>query len=266
MSAACARLIPFHAVEPAPEPASLADSNPALQEVRPPSIAREDDYIVRVVAGAVTCSGTLISDNQVLTAHHCVTERDAVGGIVARDVKPEHVRVQLGGDDFYYADGEVGVRWIVAPPCGYASGEGDIAVLVLSKHLSPRAFPAVLPTLERAPHAGEEVDPAGYGRCALSNDPIRLKHRAGGKISMLMQTRYRLLASICPGDSGGPALNAKGELVGVISASVMDGDENTLGESEFTRLDAWHSVFSTARMIAGGVNPAEVPPIDCPVQ
>lgn len=262
----CARLAPFHAVEPLPEPASLADATADSDVVRPPSIASHDDYIVRVVTGSVTCSGTLIGDNQVLTAHHCIAERDAAGDIISKDVSAERVRVELGGDDFPYADGEMRVRAIVAPPCGYATGEGDIAVLVLDKKLSSRHFPSVQPVLDRAPHVGEEVDPSGFGRCALSSDPIRLKHRAGGRIKNVMSTRYRLTASICPGDSGGPALNAKGELLGVVSASVMDGNENTLGESEFTRVDSWLPVFSNAKYIAEGLNPAELPPIDCPAQ
>jgi hypothetical protein len=46
----------------------------------------------------------------------------------------------------------------------------------------------------------------------------------------------------------------------------MDGNENTLGESEFTRVDSWLPVFSNAKYIAEGLNPAELPPIDCPAQ
>lgn len=241
----------------------MAGASPDVEEIRPPSIARHDDFVVRIVAGSVTCSGTLIGSNQVLTAHHCITERDAAGNIVAKDVDASRVRVEIGGDDFPWA--EVGVRAIVAPSCGYATGDGDIAVLVLQKRLGSDV-PHVAPQLSRAPHMGEKVEPIGFGRCALSNDAIRLKHRAGGAISSILATRYRLSASICPGDSGGPALNANGELLGVISASVMDGSEETLGESEFTRLDSWRPVFSNAKLIAEGLNPAELPPIDCPTQ
>jgi hypothetical protein len=69
-------------------------------------------------------------------------------------------------------------------------------------------------------------------------------------------------APICPGDSGGPAwLEPSAEVLGVISMSVMHGDE-TKDVSTFTRLDVWRTLFSAARLIADGSSPAEVPPIE----
>jgi hypothetical protein len=71
-------------------------------------------------------------------------------------------------------------------------------------------------------------------------------------------------AAICPGDSGGPGVSQRtGEVVGVISASVMDGSERTRGLSEFTRLDRWRAVFANSSLIAAGTSPAELPPVDC---
>jgi hypothetical protein len=219
-------------------------------------LAEDDDYVVRVVAGGVTCSGTLIDDDRVLTAHHCVSQRSSFGDFVARDQEPEAIQVELGGD--YFPWGEVGVRAVVAPPCGYAAGEGDIAILVLERRLVGIA--TLPPELDQAPKVGEPVDPAGFGRCALSADGIKRQNRRGGRIQTVRGSRFRLEASICPGDSGGPALNHAGELVGVISASVMDGSEATVGLSEFTRLDRWRPVFSNAQQIADGESPAALPP------
>jgi hypothetical protein len=55
------------------------------------------------------------------------------------------------------------------------------------------------------------------------------------------------------------------EVVGVISRAAMDGSEHTLARAEFTRLDRWRSVFATAKLIAEGASPAEVPPAGgCP--
>jgi hypothetical protein len=77
--------------------------------------------------------------------------------------------------------------------------------------------------------------------------------------------RFKLNASICPGDSGGPALSVEhGDVVGIISAAVMEGERGDLGRSEFTRLDQWRSVFAAAKLIADGAEAAEVPPVDCP--
>jgi len=50
----------------------------------------------------------------------------------------------------------------------------------------------------------------------------------------------------------------------VISASVMDGDENTADKSLFTRLDAWPQLFAAAQEISNGASPSELPPYgDC---
>ncbi|HEY3253225.1 MAG TPA: trypsin-like serine protease, partial [Polyangiaceae bacterium] len=110
-------------------PAALGNqSAPILDEAMPPALAKDDDYVVRIVVGSVTCSGALIQEDRVLTAHHCVAAHDRDGIALQHDVRPDEVRVELGGD--YLPWGEVGVRAVLAPSCGYVSGEGDLAVLV----------------------------------------------------------------------------------------------------------------------------------------
>jgi V8-like Glu-specific endopeptidase len=261
-TSACAKLRGLRSTQSAPTPAALSNEGRGAPESHPPSLARDDDSIVRLVAGQVTCSGTLIEADRVLTAHHCVARRNRDGEIMKEDVRPTEIRVEVGGDYLPYAD--VGVRAIVAPTCGHATGEGDIAILILDKKLPGVA--TLDPRLDRGPKVGQQVSPVGFGRCALSSDGIRRRYRAGGAIQTLTEGRFRLQAAICPGDSGGPALNEDGQLIGVISASVMDGSEQTRGESEFTRLDYWLSVFGHAKLIAEGSNPAELPPIDCPAK
>jgi V8-like Glu-specific endopeptidase len=225
-------------------------------------IIDDEDYVVRIVAGEVTCSGTLIDRDQVLTAHHCVSQRDGKGDIVATNVETERVRVELGGGYLPWA--EVGVRAIVAPPCGYATGIGDIAVLILDRSLGEGVV-TLAPRLDEEPRVGDFIEPVGFGLCPASETGIVRKSRRGGKLDALRASRFRLDASICPGDSGGPALNEAGELVGVISASAMDGSEATVGRSEFTRVDHWRPVFSNAKLISEGASPAEVPPLaGCP--
>lgn len=260
-TSACSGLRPFRVSdrpEPLPSPASLPEGSERLAPVLPFALARDDDYVVRIVAGNVTCSGTLIDEDQVLTAHHCVSRRNDYGDFVAENVAPKDVHVELGGD--YMPWGEVGVHAVVTPACGHAAGEGDIAILVLERKLIGVA--TVTPRLDAPPKLGEAVEPVGFGRCALSDEGIRRKQRVGGKVDRLMDGRFRLAAAICPGDSGGPAMSESGgDVVGVISAAVMDGSESTVGRSEFTRLDRWRPVFAAAKLIAEGTSPAEVPPV-----
>jgi hypothetical protein len=242
-------------------PAALGNqSAPILDEAMPPALAKDDDYVVRIVVGSVTCSGALIQEDRVLTAHHCVAAHDRDGAPLGRDVRPEQVRVELGGD--YLPWGEVGVRAVLAPSCGYVSGEGDLAVLVLERKLIGVATRAA--RLEAPPGKRDQIEPIGFGRCALSGDGVHRQHRAGGTIEQVSEGRFRLAAAICPGDSGGPAVSSEGgEILGVISASAMDGDEHTRDRSEFVRVDRWRSLFAYAALVSSGTSPSELPPIEC---
>ncbi len=252
-------------MSPSAVPAALGNqSAPILDDASsgalPPALADNDDYVVRVVVGSLTCSGALIQNDRVLTAHHCLAARDEIGNSLNRDVRPEQVRVELGGD--YLPWGEVGVRALLAPSCGYVSGEGDLAILVLDRQLSGIATRRA--RLEAPPAKQEAVEPIGFGRCALSLDGVHRKHRAGGPIELVSLGRFRLSAAICPGDSGGPAVSAgSGEILGVISASAMDGDELTRDRSEFVRVDRWRPLFGYAALVSAGTSPSEVPPIEC---
>ena len=224
-------------------------------------LARSDDYVVRIVAPAATCSGTLITEDQVLTAHHCVALRDGKGRPLPADIDPSRLTIELGGD--YLPWGEVGVKAVVSPECGYAAGAGDLAILLLSRKLS--GLPTLAPALDHEPRVGERVYPIGFGRCALSNDGITRKQREGGPIRRVLETGFRLVASVCPGDSGGPVVEARtGAFVGVVSSAAMDGDESTREPADFSRVDRFRALFANASKIAAGTSPSELPPVDCP--
>jgi V8-like Glu-specific endopeptidase len=226
----------------------------------PLAVATDEDYVVRVVSGAVTCSGALIEEDRVLTAHHCLAQRGHAGRTLDLDVAPEAVRVELGGDPFAW--GQVGVRAIIAPTCGYSGGEGDIAILVLERRLIGIATRRV--GLGDPPQVGTPIVPIGFGRCYLGGSPGGRTIRPGGPILDLWKRDFLLDASICPGDSGGPGVDAgSGEILGVISEAVMDGDPTTRGRADFTRLDAWRPLFTQAQAVVDGMSPGELPPVEC---
>jgi len=226
----------------------------------PLAVATDEDYVVRVVSGAVTCSGSLITEDRVLTAHHCLAQRGHQGSTLELDVAPEAVKVELGGDPFAW--GQVGVRAIIAPTCGYSGGEGDIAILVLERRLIGMTTRRV--GLGDPPQVGAAIEPIGFGRCYLGGSPGGRAIRTGGPIQEVWKRDFLLEASICPGDSGGPAVDlGSGDIVGVISEAVMDGDPDTRGRAEFTRLDAWRPLFTQAQAVVDGMSPAELPPVEC---
>lgn len=262
---AAARVVPASSVS--------ADDDASRYFSPPLSLAVPEDAVVRIVGPQMSCTGTLVDEDLVLTAHHCVVQRGPHGEFSKTLVASRDLRVELGGD--YLAWGHVGVSHIVRPrdkngvPCGERGGEGDMAILVLSRKLV--GLGAISPQLDAPPVVGERLHPVGFGRCAMSDDGIRRRDRdldgSGNGIDRVDwlsgQGIFELQASICPGDSGGPVFRGANELVGVISLSAMDGDDRTRNKSQAVSVDRYRGLFSNARQVADGVSESELPPVAC---
>lgn len=240
-----------------------SDEVPTEQRfVSPPFfLAVPQDAIVRIVGPNVNCTGTLVGEDLVLTAHHCLVRRGEHGEFTTTLLEPSQITIELGGDDFAW--GEVNARALVAPPCGSGGGAGDVAVIVLTRKLV--GVPVMSVRLDTPPKVGEAVTPVGFGRCALSTDTIHRRLRAAGPIRNVAAETVDVDASICPGDSGGPVLlRGTHTILGVISLSAMDYDETTSAPSVMARVDAYRSVLQYASLVADGSEPNELPPLECP--
>jgi len=243
-----------------PKTAAIRQEEHRQWMLSPPiAVSLPDEAVVHVVSRGVGCSGTLITNSLVLTAHHCVVERGPEGEILDKDLPASALEVELGGD--YLPWGTVKVQALVAPPCGHQGGHGDIAILVLARKLVGLA--TMEARLTGLPRLGEPIDAVGFGRCPMSTDGIHRIRREGGAIEKVGFGSMFAATSICPGDSGGPARSqTTGEVVGVVSAGVMDDDDQTRDPTTFTRLDVWRSLFVNAQLIVDGSSPAEVPPVE----
>lgn len=207
----------------------------------------EQDSVVRIERsrpdGTVDrCSGTLIATNLVVTARHCLSERRpgaatcqvSHGGSSAAEIVSKFVSNYAAQDIAVYTGGQIdgrapdarGARIITDTSevlCKY-----DVALLVLDRNLTRVPLARVRTT---PPQASESVTVVGWGMTEDRTFPRARLQKSDVKITAVGPTIYpdamgtvatfahefHTQRSACGGDSGGPAFDANGALVGVVS-------------------------------------------------
>lgn len=190
----------------------------------------DDDGDPAVVAlmrsGAVTCSGTLIARDVVLTAAHCVDL-----------LRPEEV---ITGADPASPAERARVRSVEMHPGFERSGlVHDIAVVVLDRALA--AEPAELPRRDLDPaDVGAAARLVGFGFPQAASEGLLRKRQGWTAIAALEDYRFQAAggpSQPCLGDSGGPTflqIDGHEPVVGVHSG----GNADCTGGSFETRVDA----------------------------
>lgn len=221
-----------------------ADSQPIEVEVAQLSQARqsivdgETDATRRAVVavgsfaggGLSLCTGTLIAPNLILTARHCVTptrqgtvQCDTDGFSVP--LEPADIGVSPAtnalADGRFYAVSQVHVPPSADEVCG-----GDIALLILDGAFPTSSAEPIAPRLDEPVKSGEFYTAVGYG-LNLDEGVGTRRAREGLEVTCgpldcpgsdsFTKTEFVGDEGVCEGDSGGPALDMSGRVVGVVS-------------------------------------------------
>jgi hypothetical protein len=190
------------------------------------------------------CSGSLIAPNLVLTAQHCVA---ATGKYVNCDtttfgpaVDPADLKITPSPSMWSPTATFWPGRELILPGGAPAVCGRDLALIVLVQPLPPERATPVDPRLEDLVLEGEGYTAVGYGNSGDGAGDSGLRRRRDGLVVECVGggcgsaggvdgREWRGNQGACSGDSGGPALDTGGHVIGVTSRGPFGCDSPIYG-------------------------------------
>ena len=235
------------------------------------------DYVIAMAdlvdPTGLECDAIVLAPNLLMTARHCVANVDETKIVQCADAGVVAAQPALNGDfdakSFgFYADGALVHAFPVHAQSIIDDGRSDlcgsdIAFIVLDGNLDGVPVATLAPASEAA-KVGDTISVVGWGTTSAgtSLDSKDLLVRDGLSVLALGPTVVQgpskkegilageIAASIgfCNGDSGGPALDAKGHVVGIVSRAVHSCDT---GPDIYTSPQAHFDLAAQAFAAAG---------------